>query len=92
MVERFRGIQRQRTVALSTTEAEFMSMVGAIQESMWLRQLLAEIFNTNQPSTKLFCDNKGGIQLAKNNAYSPRSKHIDIKHKFIHEKICNGEI
>lgn len=82
----------QITVALSTTETEFMSMVNAVQEGMWLKQLLAEIFAKTEANIKIFCDNKGAIQLAKNNAFSPRSKHIDIKHKFIHEKISNAEI
>lgn len=84
--------KKQATVALSTTEAEFMSMVACIQEGMWLKQLLAELFTTTEENIKIFCDNKGAIDLAKNNAFSPRSKHIDIKHKFVHEKISNNEV
>ena len=35
----------------------------------------------------MHCDNRGAIQLANNNSYSARTKHIDIK-----EKIENGQI
>lgn len=81
------GTRRQPTVALSTTEAEYMSMVAAIQEAMWLKQLLEEIFNIVAKPIKIYNDNIGAIELAKNNGYSARSKHIDIKNKFIHEKL-----
>lgn len=84
--------RRQPTIALSTTEAEFMSMVCAAQEALWLKQLLSELFTSYDLVVKIFCDNKGAIQLAKNNAFSARSKHIDIKHKFIHEKISEDQI
>lgn len=84
--------RRQPTIALSTTEAEFMSMVCATQEALWLKQLLSELFTSYDLVVKIFCDNKGAIQLAKNNAFSARSKHIDIKHKFIHEKINENQV
>lgn len=84
--------RRQPTIALSTTEAEFMSMVCATQEALWLKQLLSELFTSYDLVVKIFCDNKGAIQLAKNNVFSARSKHIDIKHKFIHEKINENQV
>ena len=33
----------------------------------------------------------GAIQLAKNPATTPNSKHIDIRHHFIWERVANGE-
>lgn len=84
--------KRQPTVALSSTEAEFMSMTAATQEALWLQQLLGEILQKDQQAVKIYCDNRGAMELAKNNSYSPRSKHIDIRHKFIHEKITEGKV
>ena len=40
----------------------------------------------------LFCDNKGAIQVATNNNYSQRTKHVDIKAKFICQKIEEKEV
>ena len=36
-------------------------------------------------------DNVGAIRLAKNPATTPNSKHIDIRHHFIRERVANGE-
>ena len=36
-------------------------------------------------------DNVGAINLAKNPATTPNSKHIDIRHHFIRERVANGE-
>lgn len=81
--------RRQPTVALSTTEAEFMSLVSAMQEGMWLQRIEQELFSNASKTLLLHCDNKGAIQLAINNAYSSRTKHIEIKANFIREKIEN---
>lgn len=86
------GTRRQRTIALSTTEAEFMAIVAAIQESIWLKRLEKElIVNATYPLI-LFCDNKSAIHVATNNSYSSRTKHVDIKSKFISEAIKNNQI
>lgn len=84
--------KRQSTIALSSTEAEFMAMVSAIQECIWLKRFEFELFkNANKPIT-LHCDNKSAIQVAKNNSYSSRTKHVEIKTKFIQDKINEGSI
>lgn len=82
MDERTWCTKRQPTVALSSTEAEFMSMTAAIQEAKWLKQIMQELNIDLENHVTINCDNKGAIELAKNNTYSPRSKHIDIKNKF----------
>lgn len=84
--------KRQQGVALSSTEAEFMEITAAAQEAIWLKQIMMEISPKPFKSVKIFNDNKGVLELAKSNSFSPRSEHIDIKHKFIHEKVNKGEI
>lgn len=83
--------KRQATVALSSTEAEFMATVATIQEAIWLKNLYSELFNETRTTT-IFCDNKGAIQVLNNNSYSSRTKHIDIKIKFIREHLQNKNI
>lgn len=84
--------RRQPTVALSSTEAEFMSLVSAIQESIWLKKLELEIYPSASRGMTIYCDNRGAIQLALNNNYSPRTKHIEIKEKFVREKLLDGSV
>lgn len=88
--------RRQPTIALSSTEAEFMSMVAAIQEALWLKRFESEVFSYGstqiQRSLQLYCDNQGAIKLAMNNNYHARTKHIDVKNYFIREKLAEGLI
>lgn len=87
------GSRRQPTVALSTTEAEYMALSSAIQEALWLKQFGQELGNVlpNGPVT-IQCDNMGAINLAKNDAFQARSKHIDIRYHFIRDCITELNI
>lgn len=78
--------KRQPTVALSTTESEYMAITMAAQEALWLRCLSGEFGWCTRP-TVLFTDNQGAQNLAKNGSYQARTKHIDIRHNFLKEKI-----
>lgn len=80
--------KRQQTVALSTAESELMSMVAAIQESMWLKRMEKELIPNAPKTITLNCDNKSAIDFGINNAYSPRTKHIDIKDKFVRQSLA----
>lgn len=84
--------KKQKTVALSSTEAEFMSITAAIQESVWLKRLEKELNPEYKESMQIYSDNKGALQVALNNNYSTRTKHVDIKAKFIRQKIDNNEV
>lgn len=84
--------KRQPTVALSTTEAEYMAISAATQEAIWLNQLYAEINHGSVKPVKLFCDNRGAIEIAEIDVYRARTKHIDIRHHFIREKINDNTI
>jgi hypothetical protein len=78
----------QKTVALSSTEAEFMALVSEIQEGLWLVSLLTELGLKVETPVVLHEDNQGCIALANNPSQHGRSKHIDIKYFFIREKIA----
>ena len=85
--------QKQRCVALSTAEAEYVAMASAAQESVWLRQLIAELTNTSTDSpTLIFEDNQSAIAMTKNPQFHGRAKHIDIKHHFIRQLVAQGTI
>ena len=84
--------RKQPTIALSTCEAEYMSLVSAIQEGKYLVSLLKEVTTMDQTYFNLFCDNQGTIALAKNPIKHQRSKHIDIKYHFIRDEISEKRV
>ena len=85
--------KRQKTVALSSCESEYMALTAATQEALYLSQLLKDLLieNSIEP-VKINADNQGAIVLAKNPVHHSRSKHIDIKYHFIRENVLNKKI
>ena len=81
--------KRQPTVALSTTEAEYMAINAAVCEGKWLRTFLKELGFPQQVIT-IHEDNQGCIALIKNPVQHHRTKHIDIRHHFIREQVELG--
>lgn len=89
--------QKQRCVALSTAESEYVSLSMATQEAIWLRQLNAELTNFVESKqliapTLIYEDNQSAIAMSRNPQFHGRSKHIEIKYHFIREKIAQKEI
>ncbi|GBP77063.1 Retrovirus-related Pol polyprotein from transposon TNT 1-94 [Eumeta japonica] len=84
--------QRQQSIALSTTEAEFMAACSAAKEALWIKRLLLDISAYNQDSISLNIDNQSAISVIKNMDFHKRCKHIDVKYKFIQEKCQEKEM
>jgi len=68
----------QDTIALSTTEAEYMAAVEVSKEALWLRKLV-EMFSIIHHSVRIHCDSYSAIHLAKDHMYHKRTKHIDVR-------------
>lgn len=84
--------QRQRSVALSTTEAEYVSASLAAREAVWLRSLLMSMGVISDEPTKIYCDNQSALRLIRNPEFHQRSKHIDIKHHYVRERQAEGTV
>ncbi|UYV69432.1 hypothetical protein LAZ67_6003595 [Cordylochernes scorpioides] len=86
--------KKQQTVALSSTESEYIALCEAGKEAVYLRALLDEMgFGEllNEP-TVLKTDNQGAQQLARNPVHHARTKHIDIKWHYIRSICSDGLI
>jgi hypothetical protein len=81
----------QRTIALSSTEAEYMSLSDASRQLVWIDNLLEEIGIDIRP-IPLCGDNQGSIFIASNPVQERRTKHIDIRYHFIRQVIANGDV
>jgi hypothetical protein len=84
--------KKQPTVALSSMEAEYMAASLATREALWLRTLFAELGLPYSGPTTLYVDNRSAINFSKNSGFHARSKHIDIQHHFVREKIISNKI
>ena len=84
--------KKQITVAKSTTEAEYVALSAAASETIWLRQLLKDLGFNKSGATVLYEDNNGAIELSKNAKHHGRTKHIDIAHHFIRERVASNEL
>ena len=82
----------QPTVALSTTEAEYMAVGAAVQEAIFLKRLLASLGFKQQGATVIYVDNSGCIAMSKNPVFHKRTKHIDIRWHFIRETTERGDV
>ena len=82
--------QKQRVVALSSCEAEYIAGAGAVCQAVWLGRLLNVDIKLRPPKLKM--DNMSAIALSKNPILHDRSKHIDTKYHYIRECVENGRI
>ncbi|KAM0059035.1 putative RNA-directed DNA polymerase [Helianthus debilis subsp. tardiflorus] len=76
----------QKSVALSTTEAEYMAVAEASKELIWLKNFLKEL-GKEQVDCALFCDNQSAIHLAKNPVFYSKTKHIQLRYHFIRDQV-----
>ncbi|KAG5319415.1 COPIA protein, partial [Pseudoatta argentina] len=82
----------QRTVALSSMEAEYMAISDATKEAVHLRSFILELSPGSNGKITLYSDNIGAIKLAENPVFHNRLKHIDVRHHFVRGIVDNGEI
>ena len=84
--------QKQKVVAISSCEAEYVAAAGATCQGLWLSRLLCEMKGEEPTKFKLLIDNKSAIALAKNSVHHDRSKHIDIRYHYIRECVEEGKV
>ena len=84
--------KKQGLVALSTLEAEYVALCHASQHVHWHQMLVQELsFEADHPF-KLLNDNCRAIALTCNAQFHGHSKHINIRHYFLHELVKCGNI
>ena len=81
----------QPTVAVSTSEAEYMAAAQAVKEALWLNTLLSD-FGIRAGAQKIYCDSQGAMKLLKHPIASIRSKHIDVLHHFARDRVMRKEV
>ncbi|GJV02043.1 retrovirus-related pol polyprotein from transposon TNT 1-94 [Tanacetum coccineum] len=83
--------KKQTALAISTTEAEYVSAGKACQQDLWMKQALID-YGVRLNDIPIMCDNKGAIDLSKNLVQHSRTKHIEIRHHFLRDNVQKGNI
>ncbi|GKA77692.1 retrovirus-related pol polyprotein from transposon TNT 1-94 [Tanacetum coccineum] len=83
--------KKQTALAISTTEAEYVSARKACQQALWMKQALVD-YGIRLDDIPIMCDNKGAIDLSKNPVQHSRTKHIEIRHHFLRDNVQKGNI
>jgi hypothetical protein len=79
--------RKHKFVTLSTTEVEYIATCGACIEEVWPRKMIFGLFDQVPDSIVIYCDNQIYMRLSKHPVFHDRSKHIEIKYYFIHDKV-----
>jgi hypothetical protein len=83
--------KKQNSVALSTTEAEYIAAGHCCAQLLWMRQTLRD-YGYKLSKVPLLCDNESTIRMADNPVEHSLTKHIDIRYHFLRDHQQKGDI
>lgn len=86
------SLKRQATVALSTTESEYIGLSRAAQQAVWLASFLSEVDLAQEGPITMLRDNFGSVCLTENPKRHALVKHIAMRHHYVREKVSSGEV
>ena len=88
-----RFFRTQKCVTLSTLEAEYVALGDAVKKLLFLRQIWRFTLPSKvMPCFPVFEDNQGAVKLAQNPVTNSNSKHIDVRHHFLRERVRQRDI
>ncbi|GJU62542.1 retrovirus-related pol polyprotein from transposon TNT 1-94 [Tanacetum coccineum] len=83
--------KKQDYTALSTAEAEYVSLSVCCAQVLWMRTQLTDYgFQFNK--IPIYCDSKSAIAISCNPVQHSRTKHIAVRYHFIKEHVEKGTI
>ena len=84
--------KKQATIALSSTEAEYVALSEAGREACWLRNLYEELGFPQTSPTTIKGDNDGSIAMVKNPQFHKRAKHIATRWHWIRDLVTSNKL
>ncbi|CAJ2666261.1 unnamed protein product [Trifolium pratense] len=82
--------RKQRSVARSSTEAEYKALADTASELLWVLSLFTELGHTPTAGPVIYCDNLGATHLSANPVFHSRMKHIALAYHFVRENVQRG--
>ena len=84
--------KKQKSIARSSTEAEYRAVASTTAEVMGIRNLLQELGVQLTASPVIYCDNLSATHLSANPVFHSKMKHLAIAFHFIREQVQGGSI
>ena len=84
--------KKQKTIARSSTEAEYRSVANTATELNWISSLLHDLGLPLPTCPVIYCDNIGATQLCSNPVFHSRIKRVAIDFHFIRDQVQKGTL
>eukprot|EP00253_Pinus_taeda_P026985 PITA_26985 len=84
--------KKQSSIAISTTEVEYMVAASCCTQLLWMMQTLQDIHITCTPPISILCDHTSEINISKNPVMYSKTKHIPIKYHFLCEHVLEQKV
>ena len=81
-----------KSVTLSSSEAEYIALSEAAKEIKFVYQLLKSLGMEVKLPIIVRVDNIGAIFMSENIAVSQRTKHVDVRYRFVQQFVFDGFI
>lgn len=85
------GSRLQPVTAQSSTEAEYIAASDCTRELLYIKMLLEELTG-REIDVELNIDNQSAIRLMRTGVFNRRTKHIDVRYRFLNEKVSKNKI
>jgi len=82
----------QRSVSLTTMDAEYFALSEAARHASWLREVVRELTGTATAAPLIKCDNTAAIQIAHNPIDTERSRHIERRLHFVRDLLSQKSL
>ena len=83
--------RKQRSVARSSTEAEYKALADTASKLLWVLSLFTELDHVPTANPVIYCDNLGATTLSANPVFHSRMKHIALAYHFVRENVQRGK-
>lgn len=87
-----RSCKKQRTVAKSSTEAEYWTIASTTMELLWLQELFKELHCSLSSRPTIYSDNLGATYLCANPVFHSRMKHLAIDYHFVRDLVQSNKL
>ena len=86
------GSRKQKSIALSTCEAEIIALSEATKDVVYLRKLVKGLYAPESGPTPLSTDSQSGRDVSYNPEHHDRMKHVARRHFFVRDMVESFEI
>ena len=81
--------KKQKTVAASTMEAEYIACFHTTSQVVWIRNFISHlgVVDSIKKPLNIYCDNEASVKFSNNNKSSSACKHMEVKFLIVKERI-----